>query len=658
MSQCSATRANVQASLKTFDAIATSPSGSNFRSLLSCLIVVRGRVTASLVVGNSEIRDLFGENDLRIIRYLTTIAGAALENAEGFRSLQDLNANLEGIVEERTAVVEARSAELQQTADDLRQTQSQLAAARDTAESASRAKSDFLAHMSHEIRTPIGAVLGFTELLLNGDEPLLPQQQSHLQRVLSNGNHLHRLLNDLLDLSRIEAGELTIESIECAPYAMFHDILSSLQSRAISKDLKLILKIGTGIPEKILTDPTRLRQILTNLIGNAIKFTAEGSVSLIVDTYVASNVLRIQVQDTGLGIAPAAQKDVFEPFKQADDTMARRFGGTGLGLPISRKLARALGGEIEVASEPGFGSTFTVTIATGPLDEVRILNAKEAEATLVTPVAEATLNLNLSGFRILIADDVEANREFFAHVLRRVQAECILVCNGQEAVNAVKREEFDLILMDIQMPVMDGYQATQAIRFNKVQIPIVAITANGTDDDKTDCRNAGFTGYLTKPISIASLLRGVAEQLGVSLEQSAPKHVLASATEQIAAPLMNNEVLSMQPTQTSAQRSGLSLPSDPVFRDFATRFIQKVSDSLPEIESAVENADADKLSDLAHWIKGTGGTVGLNGLTEIGRELHHFAKSKDYAGAYVLILELHAVVATLRHESQCELSVR
>ncbi len=656
VSQCSAIRANVQASLKTFDAVATSPSGSNFRSLLSCPIVVRGRVTASLVVGNSEIRDLFGANELRIIRYLTTIAGAALENAEGFRSLQDLNANLEYIVEERTAVVEARSFELQQTADHLRQTQTQLAAARDAAESANRAKTDFLAHMSHEIRTPIGAVLGFTEILLNGDEPLLPQQQSHLQRVLSNGNHLHRLLNDLLDLSRIEAGELTIESMECAPYAMFHDILSSLQSRAISKDLKLILKIGTGIPEKILTDPTRLRQILTNLIGNAIKFTSEGSVSLIVDTFVASNMLRIQVQDTGLGIAPAAQKDVFEPFKQADDTVARRFGGTGLGLPISRKLARALGGEIEVASEPGFGSTFTVTIATGPLNAVSILNVKEAEATLVAPMPEATLNIDLSGFRILITDDVEANREFFAHVLQRAHAECVLVCNGQEAVNAMQREEFDLILMDIQMPVMDGYQATQAIRSNGFQIPIVAITANGTDDDKTDCKDAGFTGYLTKPISIASLLRGVGEQLGVSFGHASPKHVTVSATEQNANPPQTGIALSKENIQSPNQRSGLSFPSDPVFRKFAIRFVQKVSDSIPEIESAVEHEDAEKLSNLAHWIKGTGGTVGLNGLTEIGRELHSFAKFNDFAGAVSLVLELRDVLSSLRRQAECELS--
>ena len=218
--------------------------------------------------------------------------------------------------------MEARSAELQETADHLRQVQTQLAAARDAAESASRAKSDFLAHMSHEIRTPIGAVLGFTELLLNGDAPLQPEQHAHLQRVLSNGNHLHRLLNDLLDLSRIEAGALTIESMECAPYAMFYDILSALQSRAIAKNLKLTLKIANGIPEKLLTDPTRLRQILTNLIGNAIKFTNEGSVSLIVETDVVQNQRKVHVQDTGLGINLSAQKDIFEPFKQADETVA------------------------------------------------------------------------------------------------------------------------------------------------------------------------------------------------------------------------------------------------------------------------------------------------------------------------------------------------
>ena len=651
--QSEAIRACVLTSLKTLDACAAGGSGSEFRSLLACPILVRARVAACLVVCNSEVRDLFGPNELRIARYLTTIAGAALENAEGFRSLQDLNANLERIVEDRTAVVEARSAELEETAVHLRHVQTQLAAARDAAESASRAKSDFLAHMSHEIRTPIGAVLGFTELLLNGDAPLLPEQNAHLQRVLSNGNHLHHLLNDLLDLSRIEAGALTIESMECAPYAMFHDTLSALQSRAIAKNLKLTLKVAGGIPEKLLTDPTRLRQILTNLIGNAIKFTNEGSVNLIVDTDVRQNKLRIQVQDTGVGIALTAQKDIFEPFKQADETVTRRFGGTGLGLSISRNLARALGGDIELSSEPGFGSTFSLTTATGPLDGVRILNGCEAEATLVGPIAEARLNLDLTGFRVLITDDVEANREFFAHVLRRAHAECRFACNGQEAVESLRRESFDLILMDLQMPEMDGYAATTTLRAAGVRIPIIAITANGTEDDKQRCREIGFTGYLTKPISIASLLRGVGEQLGVVMEQP----VLPLQQEPSATAIRATSSARAGHERTSTARPGLILPVDPVFRDFASRFVRKINDAIPEIMSAIDNSNGTTLSGLAHWIKGTGGTVGLPGLTEIGRELHRMAHAEDYAGAHIIVLELQAIVAKLQHESQCQLAI-
>lgn len=214
--QSEAIRACVLTSLRTLDVFAVSGSDSEFRSLLACPIVVRSRVAACLVVCNSEVRNLFGPNELRIAKYLATLAGAGLENAEGFSTLQDLNSNLERIVKERTTVAEARATELQETADHLRHVQTQLAAARDSAESASRAKSDFLAHMSHEIRTPLGAVLGFTELVLNSDAPLLPIQHAHLQRVLSNGNHLHNLLNDILDLSQIEAGALTVESIACS----------------------------------------------------------------------------------------------------------------------------------------------------------------------------------------------------------------------------------------------------------------------------------------------------------------------------------------------------------------------------------------------------------------------------------------------------------
>ncbi len=647
-------RANVQSAVTTMDAVVAGSSCREFRSLMTCPVVVRSHVTACLVVGNSEVRDLFGPNEMRIVRYLATITGAALENADGFRSLQELNANLEGIVEERTAVVEARSRELQQTADSLRKVQTQLAAARDAAESASRAKSDFLAHMSHEIRTPIGAVLGFTELLLQGDAPLLPEQVSHLQRVLSNGNHLHRLLNDLLDHSRIEAGRLTIESIECSPYAMIYDILSALQSRAMDKELKLSLRINGCIPEKILTDPTRLRQILTNLIGNSIKFTSEGGVSLLVETDASGDKLLIHVQDTGPGIEPAAQQVVFEPFKQADASVVRKFGGTGLGLPISRKLAKALGGDIQLASQPGVGSTFTVTIATGPLEGVRLLSSQEAEATLVVPVADERLSVNLNGIRILIADDVEANREFFAHVLRREGAECHFARDGQQAVNSVSQAAFDLVLMDMQMPVMDGYTATNMLRKAGFQLPIISITANGTDDDRARCRTAGCTSYLTKPISISRLLCGVAEQLGRLVDEPHSTPLPSSTATPILMDRAADTGAVLQKNNLTLGKSTISLPTDPIFRDFSIQFLRKVETAMPEILAAIHDSDHNRLSEIGHWMKGTGGTVGLQCLTEIGIELQSFAAEKDFVSARLAAIELGMILERLLIESSAE----
>jgi len=644
-------KSTVLTAIKSLDAV-TANSGMEFRSLLVCPIVVRSRVTSCLVVGNSEVRDLFGANELRIARYITAIAGAALENADGFQSLQELNANLENIVEERTAVVEARSAELLETADSLRKTQTQLAAARDAAEQASRAKSNFLAHMSHEIRTPIGAVLGFTELLLNGDTPLQPEQTSHLNRVLSNGNHLHRLLNDLLDLSKIEAGQLTIESIRCDPYALLSDVLSSLQSRAVDKNLKLSLRVPNRIPETILTDPTRLRQILTNLIGNAIKFTETGSVDLIIDTVLTTGQLRIQIVDTGPGIPPSAMKDVFEPFKQADVTVARRFGGTGLGLPISRQLAQALGGGIELVSELGFGSTFTVTIATGLLNEIRMLNAAEAESSLTTPISAGQPMANLKGCRILIADDVEANRELFALVLRRANAECYLAADGQEAVNLIQRGNFDLVLMDMQMPVMNGYTAARALRSAGITLPIVAITANGMEEDQDKCRQAGCSGYLTKPISMATLLRSVSEQLGRPFDQivSPGKSATSSAAPvfQAAAPTYT------APGSKASSRPELELPADPVFREFALRFLSKVELALPEIQSTIAASDWTRLSQIGHWIKGTGGTVGLINYTNMGIAIQDFARDKDPVGARLVAAELASITRALRCECNTE----
>ncbi|MBL8817050.1 MAG: response regulator [Planctomyces sp.] len=651
-------RENALAALRSHDAVCASGVSSELRSLLVCPIIVRGRPMSCLVVSNSEVRDLFGVNELRIARYLTAIAGAALENSDGFKSLQELNENLEQIVEERTAAVEARSHELQQTAENLRRVQRQLATAKNSAERASRAKSEFLAQMSHEIRTPIGAVLGFTELLLHGEMPLHSEQRRYLQRVLSNGTHLHRLLNDLLDLSRIEAGQLQIESLTCAPYALFSDILSALQSRAIDKNLTLSMAIVGSVPETITTDPTRLRQILTNLIGNAIKFTSTGGVHLRIETDVLLSRMRIKVRDTGPGIDQAAQKLVFEPFKQADETVNRRFGGTGLGLPISRHLAQALGGDIVLASQPGIGSTFTVTIATGPLQNVRMLSQAEAEQQIADVPSEAHVQADLSDIRILIVDDVEANREFFSLVLQRANADTYFAENGKDALAAVESHQFDLILLDMQMPVMDGYQAAEALRKQGITIPILAITANGTDDDKSRCREAGCSGYLTKPITISELLRGVAEAVGRTIQQL-PQTAAATheslgtdavdaedgSTDDSRSPSLNN-------IRAAVRKSSVALPSDPMFRDVAVRFVAKIEAAYPEITKVIADNNGRRLCELAHWIKGTGGTVGLQGLTDLGEALHSAGKSEDFASAKILLMELGQVIEALRREAE------
>lgn len=628
--------------LKTGVAEAAEAPNKQFRSLVVCPILVRGSAVAGLCVGNTEVRGLFGENELRIITYITTICGTALENAEGFRNLRRLNENLENIVTERTAVVEARSAELQETARSLQQTQIELAAARDKAEIANQAKTDFLAQMSHEIRTPIGAVLGFTELLLNGEHPLHPQQLQHLRRVQSNGAHLLQLLNDLLDLSKIEAGQLTIETVSCQPFTLISDILASLEARAIDKGLKLSLAITDTIPETIATDPTRLRQIITNLVGNAIKFTSAGGVDLVIGTDVDRGLMQIEVCDSGMGIPLSAQRNVFEPFQQADETVSRNFGGTGLGLPISRRLARALGGDLTVVSAPGEGSTFTTTIATGPLDDVRQLTITEAAAAKSQSVEKSVAPVDLSGIRILVTDDVLTNREFLSHMLRAANAEIETAENGQIAIDVWNRSGADLILMDMRMPVMDGYTAVELLRDLGAKVPIVALTANGLAEDEVRCRDAGCSGYLTKPVSMDALLTEVAEQLGITATMVPPPVVDGSTDKR--SPVSG----STKPVKDATVAADFAIPEDPFFRGLASQLVSKLVETLPISGHALDTLDAETVAEQAHWMKGTGGTVGLPVITTIGIALENAAKARDFETARRVVEQLNSTVEQLQ----------
>ncbi|MDZ7620490.1 MAG: ATP-binding protein, partial [Patescibacteria group bacterium] len=411
--------------------------------------------------------------------------------------------------------------ELKQTLEAVASANMALEEFSDLTESATRAKSEFLANMSHEIRTPMTAILGFAELLLSAPDihEAPPERLDAIRTIQRNGEYLLGLINDILDLSKIEAGKCDIELAACSPVQMLAEVVSLMRIRADAKGIPLQLEYEGPIPETIHTDPLRFRQVLVNLVGNAVKFTETGSVRIAAGLrrrLGEVTQLQVDVIDSGIGMTDEQMAGLFKPFSQADSSTTRRYGGTGLGLTISKRLAQMLGGDIAVHSRPGKGSRFTVTVETGNLDRVRLLeNPREAVvgAPRSAPGKDAAA-VHLHG-RILLAEDGPDNQRLIAFVLRKAGAEVAVVENGQmaldEAMTAWERgEPFDLILMDMQMPVMDGYEATYRLRTAEYPGTIVALTAHAMTGDDVKCRAAGCDGYLTKPIDRAAFLPAIA----------------------------------------------------------------------------------------------------------------------------------------------------
>ena len=395
------------------------------------------------------------------------------------------------------------------------------------AEVATRTKSEFLANMSHEIRTPMTAVLGFVDLLL---ESLQEKEDLEAARTIKrNGEHLLQIINDILDISKIEAGKLQIERIDCSPVKLLAESAALMKVRADAKGLPLIVEHAGPIPETIATDPTRLQQILTNLLGNAVKFTEVGSVRVVTRLLAGLGQepkLRFDVVDTGIGITQEQADTLFQPFTQADTSTTRNFGGSGLGLTISKRLAEMLGGDITVTSVVGKGSTFNVTIATGPLDGIPLLDPTEA-VPLGEPSAQPTVQLPAKlDARILLAEDGPDNQRLISHILRKAGADVEVAENGKVAVEKVlavfpgwgrrhddRKEPFDIILMDMQMPLMDGYEATKRLRQEGYTGPIVALTAHAMNHNRQECLDCGCDDYLTKPIDRSALITALAKHL-------------------------------------------------------------------------------------------------------------------------------------------------
>lgn len=412
-----------------------------------------------------------------------------------------------------------------------RRNEAELRRAKDSAEAATQAKSEFLANMSHEIRTPITAVLGYTELLL---EPQISEaeQQSHLRTIHRNGEMLLDLINDILDISKIEAGKIDLDRVATSPWQVLIDAASMLRGRAERKGVAFSLAADGPLPETIVTDPTRLRQIMVNLIGNAVKFTEAGEVGVVARLLRGENQkprLQIDVSDTGIGMTPEQTGKLFQAFTQADSSNARKYGGTGLGLAISKRLANMLGGDITVVSEHGKGSTFRVTVATGPLNEVAMV--EQPTELMMTPPAPVAQPITLD-CRILLAEDGPDNQRLISLLLTRAGAKVEIAKDGQEAVEKAmaasgtgwgrRRDDpkipFDVILMDIQMPVVDGYEATRRLRAKGYAGPIIALSAHATTLAAQQCLDAGCDDYLAKPIDRDALLQKIAQHAKKAVE--------------------------------------------------------------------------------------------------------------------------------------------
>jgi signal transduction histidine kinase/HPt (histidine-containing phosphotransfer) domain-containing protein/ActR/RegA family two-component response regulator len=511
---------------------------------------------------------------------------------------------------------------------------SDLAEANRRLTSANRAKTDFLANMSHEIRTPLSAILGFADVL--GDDRLdRRERREAVQVIRRNSEHLLAILSNILDIAKIEAGKLTVEEIACSPREIAEEVCALLRHRAEAKGIRLLLRIESpAIPRRMRSDPTRLRQILVNLVGNAIKFTERGMVTLAVGLdlpgpgrgeHPALPGLRFEVRDSGIGMGPAELERAFAEFEQADATITRRYGGSGLGLPICRRLTAALGGELTAQSTRGEGSTFKLVL---PLREVDQVVEDLNETAIVAPRGIPPRR----GLRVLVADDASDIQLLIARFLADIDAQVTTAGSGRHAVDAVlaaqaEARPFDLILMDLHMPELDGAAAVKTLRAGGVETPIVALTGSAYVEDRDRCIRAGYSGLLLKPVDRGELIQHVATLTGVDPRVLGPRPAVSEPPSQptgevappkSAAPAWDGaRLLAMVGGDESARRAVMSL-----FQSDAPSLVQA-------IQGAASNGDTAAVRAGAHKIRGMLLNVCAAHAAGVAAELESLARSGE-----------------------------
>ncbi|MCM8531547.1 MAG: CHASE domain-containing protein [Lentisphaeraceae bacterium] len=420
-------------------------------------------------------------------------------------SLASVQKKAVGIAQEISGEIEAQNLVLEEKTEELETLNSELEVEKVRAEQASLAKSEFLANMSHEIRTPMTAILGYIDLLKEDEKIQHDEAIKNIDVIEKNGGHLISIINDILDLSKIEAGKLELEYLPVTLFDLVDDIQSLLKARVREKKLSFEVNYDFPLPKQVTIDPTRVRQILLNLLGNSIKFTQEGSIALDISWQESDKQLIFKVSDSGIGMKPEQLKKVFESFEQADTSITREFGGTGLGLAITKRLTEMMDGDISVTSAFGKGTEFTVVLKVNEYSEA-VVTKKPKEK-----LASKTQSINKINGHVLLVDDNMTNLTLISKILKKANLEVECGMNGADAVRMLTEENnnFDILLMDVQMPVMDGITAAAILRQKKLDIPIIALTANTMKGDKEKCLEAGYTDYATKPVNKKDLFEKI-----------------------------------------------------------------------------------------------------------------------------------------------------